>query len=118
MSARILDRLAQMAPDAVPIFQQATQAYDDRNWEAARQGFERTLELAPTFDAALRRLSRVEVQMDMPTQALVHARQAWRSRHRRTNHSALAEALLFTQDEKLACRSAGARAGRSDEPAR
>lgn len=45
----LLVRLAAINPEAVPVFQQATQAYHGNDYEACKAGFEAVLALAPDF---------------------------------------------------------------------
>jgi Zn-dependent protease with chaperone function len=61
LEQEIYDRLVAINPDAVPVFQQATQAMDADDLMAAKQGYEQVLDLAPDFPDALRRLSYVEL---------------------------------------------------------
>ena len=94
----ILDRLAQINPDAVPIFESATQAMDAGSLQAAQQGYEKVLALAPGFPDAERRLSYVETRLGNLDAAIQHARAAVAADPSSYNESALAMALLSTKD--------------------
>lgn len=91
----IYARLAAISPDAVPLFQRATQASDVGDLQTAQQGFERVLELAPDFPDALRRLSYVEAELGNVDQSVAYAQQAYALDNSYTNRTALARALLF-----------------------
>lgn len=95
---QVLDQLTQINPDAVPVFEQATRDLDNHNYAAARQGFEKVLELAPGFSPAERRLSYVELQLGNVDRAIQLARSALQSDSSSYNESALAAALLSTRD--------------------
>ncbi|MEW5987678.1 MAG: M48 family metalloprotease [Chloroflexota bacterium] len=92
----ILDRLSAINPGAVPIFQLATQSADNNDLQAARQGFEQVLILAPDFPDALRRLSYVEAELGEIESALQHAQQAYALDDNPYNETALARALIAT----------------------
>ena len=94
----IYDRLAEINPDAVPIFQEATRAMDASELTAAKRGYEQVLELAPDFPDALRRLSYVEQGLGNVEAGLQLARQAYAIQDSPYNRAALARALLFTKD--------------------
>jgi Zn-dependent protease with chaperone function len=96
----IYDRLGQIAPGAVPIFQEATRVMDAGDLEAARQGYEQVLALAPGFPDALRRLSYLEQQLGETEAALQHVEAAFAADPSPYNQSALARALLATEDPK------------------
>src|SRR6266702_8521000 len=49
-------RLEAISAEAVPIFQQGTEAYDKRDQAQAATLFQKVTELAPNFDAGHRRL--------------------------------------------------------------
>lgn len=72
----VLDRLKQINPEAVPVFEAATRALDSGDLQTARQGFEQVLQLAPGFPDAERRLAQIYLQLDDLTQAELHARKA------------------------------------------
>ena len=98
----ILDRLAEINPEAAPIFQQATQSWDagtQADLGRAETAFRRVLALAPDFSEALRRLSYVELELGYVDSALEHARRAYAVDPSPYNASALARALLATEDE-------------------
>jgi Zn-dependent protease with chaperone function len=94
----IYDRLGQIDPRAVPIFQEATRAMDAGDLTAARQGYEDVLSLAPEFPPAARRLSYVELELGDVESALEHAGQAYIGDPSPYNENALARALLATED--------------------
>jgi len=96
----ILDRLAEISPEAAPVFQQATRDMDANDLAAAKRGFERVLELAPGFPDAERRLSYVEGELGNRQAALEHARRALQADDSPFNHTALAVALLSMEDSK------------------
>lgn len=95
---QIYDRLAGIAPEAVPIFQEATKAMDAGDLVAARRGYEQVLALAPDFPDALRRLSYVEQGLGQIESALNHAERAYAVDPTPWNQYALALALLNTKD--------------------
>ncbi len=95
---QLLDQLKQINPDAVPFFEQATRALDNQDYAAAKQGFEKVLELAPGFPPAERRLSYVELQLGHIDRAIQLARSAYNADPSSYNESALAVALLSTRD--------------------
>ncbi|MBN1815463.1 MAG: hypothetical protein JXA14_26760 [Anaerolineae bacterium] len=92
----IHDRLAAIDPDAVAIFQEATEATDSGDLEAAKRGYQRVLELAPDFPDALRRLSYVEWQSGDVESALGHANQALIVQDSPYNEIAIVYPLLVT----------------------
>jgi Zn-dependent protease with chaperone function len=91
-------RLAEAAPDAVPVFREATSALDAGHLEAAKKGYERVLELAPGFGPAERRLSYVELELGNSAAAVERARQAYAHDDSAYSLQALARALLSTGD--------------------
>lgn len=90
----IYDRLAEINPEAVAVFQQATSDLDQGNFAAAREGFLQVLEMAEGFPDAARRLSSVEIVLGQPQAALGHANMAFDGDPSAYNRSALAYALL------------------------
>lgn len=96
----IYDRLAVINSDAVSIFQEATRAMDAGDLEAARQGFEQVLGLAPDFPDALRRLSYVELELNHVEAALEYANRAYEIDPSPYNELALARVLLSTGDAR------------------
>jgi Zn-dependent protease with chaperone function len=98
----IYDRLAAINADAVPIFQEATQAMDAGDLVAAKQGYELVLDLAPDFPDAARRLSYVELGLGNIQVAVQCARQAYAVQDSPYNRNALARALLATEDPRNA----------------
>lgn len=98
----ILDRLAEIDPQAAQIFDQASLALDRgsaADLAAARTGFNRVLALAPDFPDALRRLSYVEIQLGNLDAGIAHARRAYAVEASPYNALAVAAALLTTDDE-------------------
>jgi Zn-dependent protease with chaperone function len=93
----ITGRLATINPAAVPIFQEATRAMDAGDLTAAKQGYERVLQLAPGFPDAMRRLSYVEGELGNVEAAVQWARQAYAAQDSPYNREALARALLATE---------------------
>jgi len=91
----ILDRLAVANPEAVPVFQDATRALDADDFETARQGFSRVLDLAPDFPDALRRLSTCELSLGQTEAALSHAQRAVDLDPTPYNKSVLAHAYVI-----------------------
>jgi Zn-dependent protease with chaperone function/Flp pilus assembly protein TadD len=90
----ILDRLAAINPQAVPLFQSATTAMDAGDNAAARDEFRQVLELAPDFPDALRRLSYVLDALDDREGAVTTAQRAVELEPNPWNETALARALL------------------------
>lgn len=98
----ILDRLGKIAPEAVPIFDQATLALDRgdaASLAAARTGFAQVLVLAPDFPDALRRLSYAELELGEVSAAINHARRAYAADASPYNAEAVARALLTADNE-------------------
>jgi len=73
---RIHEELAAVAPEAVPIFEEASSAYRRTDFASAKPAFERVLELAPGFPAALRRLSFCELSFENVDASIRLAREA------------------------------------------
>jgi Zn-dependent protease with chaperone function len=94
----IYDRLAAIDPDAVPLFQQATEAMDSGNLAAAQAGYQQVLALAPDFPDALRRLSYVESALGNVDAGVEYARAALAVEDSPLNQSALASALISTDN--------------------
>ena len=90
----ILDRLAKINPEAALLFDQATLASDNEDYETAIAGFKAVLDLAPDFPDALRRLSFCELELDLNQTALEHAQRAYDLDPNGYNQAALAYALL------------------------
>jgi Zn-dependent protease with chaperone function len=91
---QLLARLATISPEAVPLFERATRDLVVDDYAAAKEGFQRVLELAPDFAAAWRRLSQAEVGLGERAMALDHARHALASEESPLNQAAVARALL------------------------
>jgi len=98
LEQEIYDRLAVIDPAAVPIFQEATRALDAADFEAALQGYQQVLQLAPGFPDAASRLSYAELALGDTEAALGHARQAYEADPSPFNQGALARALVATGD--------------------
>ena len=94
----IHERLAEIDPEAVPIFEAATQAMDAGDLIGAREGYEQVLALAPDFPDALRRLSYMEVRFGDAESAVVHAERAYTVDPSPWNQYALAHAMLAAED--------------------
>jgi predicted TPR repeat methyltransferase len=75
---------------------------DEGDLVAAKEGYEQVLALGPDFPDALRRLSSVELELDHVESALQHAEQAYAADPSPYNQSALARALLYTEDPSTA----------------
>jgi Zn-dependent protease with chaperone function/Tfp pilus assembly protein PilF len=90
----IYDRLAEINPEAAPIFQEATRAMDAGDLTSARQGYEQVLALAPEFPDAVRRLSYVYNRLGDAQTALRYAEQAYAIDPSPYNQLAVAGALL------------------------
>lgn len=95
----VLDRLRQINPEAVPVFQAATAALDRGDLQAARQGYEQVLQMAPGFPDAERRLAQVYLELDDLDQAETHARKAVAADDGSPfNHAMLAMVLASSTD--------------------
>lgn len=90
----ILDRLAEIAPDAVPLFQRATEAMDAEKWLSAQAAYEQVLVLAPDFPDALRHLSYIMQAMGELDAGVEYAEKSYGVDPSPTNERALAAALL------------------------
>jgi tetratricopeptide (TPR) repeat protein len=90
----IYDRLGAVDQAAVPIFKQATESLDARNYTDAKDGYEKVLALAPDFPDALRRLSYAEMQLNLIGAALEHAQRALEVAPSAIHKISLAEVLL------------------------
>ena len=90
----IYDRLSDISPEAVELFEGATQAMDAADWLPARAGYQQVLFLAPGFPDALRRLSHVELILGDVEAAVQHAGEAYETDPSPYNQAALANALL------------------------
>jgi Zn-dependent protease with chaperone function len=101
----VIDRLEAINPEAVPVFQQATQAYDTSDYVTAKIGFEQVLELAPDFPDALRRLSYTELQLGQYENALTHAQKAYDLNPSTYNKTALARSLNATEKPENTARA-------------
>jgi Zn-dependent protease with chaperone function len=95
---KILDRLAALNPDAVPIFQQATTALDSGDNETARAGYLSVLDLVPGFPDALRRLSYIEIDTGNADLAIDYATQAHTADPSPFNKMAMAQALVMSDN--------------------
>ena len=94
----IADRLGQISPNAVPVFEHATRAMDADDLPAAREGYLEVLSLAPEFPDALRRLSHVERSAGDVSAAVQYAYRAFTVDPSPHNRLALAFALLGTDN--------------------
>ena len=95
----IYDKLSQVDPAAVPLFIAATEAMDSDNLGVARQNYEDVLALVPESSDALRRLSYVVAEAGDAERSIELARQAHELDPSPLNQSALARALLTSNDE-------------------
>lgn len=96
----IYDKLSAIAPEAVPLFQQATEALDANNFEEAKRLYTRVLGYAPGFPDALRRMSYAEGALGNTGQAIQHARQAYNLDPSAYNQLGIANVLILTDDSK------------------
>ena len=96
---QILDRLALISSEAVPLFAMATQALDAGEMEAAAAGVRQVLELAPRFPDASRRLSEAELALGDVGSARRHAFRAHGYAPSPINLAAIASALVAAGDE-------------------
>ena len=104
----VLDRLKQINPEAVPVFEAATRALDSGDLPAARQGFEQVLQLAPGFPDAERRLAQIYLQLDDLTQAELHARNAVAADDASAfNHATLAMVLASSSNRDKVAEALG-----------
>lgn len=74
---QILDRLAAINPEAVPVFRQATEDMDGGELDRAVEGYLAVLALAPDFPDALRRLASCELELGLQAQGRSHAERAY-----------------------------------------
>lgn len=94
----IYDRLAEIDPDAVPLFQTATTAMDTQQYAQAKRDYESVLELAPDFPDVLRRLSYVESALGNTGSSISIARRAFEVSPEAVNEAALGQALLYSEN--------------------
>lgn len=85
--------LAVTTPDAVPIFQQATAAFDRRDYVQAARLYREVLSRDPAFSPAMRRLAGALTESGRPHEGLVAAEDAVRIERSPENLFTLAEAL-------------------------
>ena len=91
--------LLAIAPAAVRTFQSASEAfYVTNDLAAAKAGFEAVLQQVPEFNHALRRLSYIYVQSGDVATGLDLAQRALAAEPSAFNHSAVAQALLATDE--------------------
>ena len=90
----ILDRLAEIAPDAVTVFQKATEAMDAGDWLSAQAAYQQVLSMAPGFPEALMRLAYVNLRLGNLDAAVQNAQEAYDADPSPANQEALARALL------------------------
>lgn len=94
VEAELQARLAEHNPEAVPVFIAATEALDRGDVEAARQGFESVVALAPGFDAGYRRLALIELVLGEVDLSTKYARQAFQIEDNQANRLTLVSALV------------------------
>ncbi|MGB8645455.1 MAG: tetratricopeptide repeat protein [Anaerolineae bacterium] len=94
----IINRLAAISKDAVPLFQQGTTALDAGDGQTAKAYFQFVLQLAPKFPEALRRLSYAELQLGNVEPAIARAREAMTVDNSPYNRVTLTRALLAAND--------------------
>jgi Zn-dependent protease with chaperone function len=94
----IYDRLAEINPDAVTPFREATLAMDNDDFITANVKYNEVLDLAPDFPDALRRLSYVETRLGNVERGVELARRALSVDDATFNKTALAQALLSLDD--------------------
>src|SRR5262245_55035792 len=92
--ARVVDELRAVAPDAVPLFEQATTAADaEDSWTAARL-YGEVATRAPSFSHAKRRQCSALLALDRRDEALPLCRAALAQDDSPENEAAMAAALL------------------------
>jgi tetratricopeptide (TPR) repeat protein len=110
----LLDRLAALNPDAVPLFAQATHALDAGRLDEARTDYEQVLVLVPDFPDALRRLSVIALRQSDNPRALALAERAYAVDASPINRATLAAALL-TDETQVAIALSHAREAARDQ---
>jgi Zn-dependent protease with chaperone function len=95
---RIIANLNAINPDAVPLFKDATQSFDNNQLEKAKEEYEAVIQLAPDFPDAERRLSKVELRIGDASKGLYHAERAFAADSSPFNMTALASAIFETKD--------------------
>jgi hypothetical protein len=121
---KITRELEAMAPDAVPIFKDATAALDANDPAKAAALYARVIELAPNFTHAKRRECSALDDDGKRTAALPFCRAALAQERSPENEAALASVLLSTEGEKASASDAqeakrlaeAATAAKPDEP--
>jgi len=92
---QISDQLALIDPAAVLVFTDATQALDRSDYETARAGYEKVLQLAPDFPPALRRLGAAYAYLGDFSQAESLSLKALQIQDSEENISSLANVFLM-----------------------
>ncbi|HKA86023.1 MAG TPA: hypothetical protein VKE22_00105, partial [Haliangiales bacterium] len=99
--AKLRTELEAMAPAAVPLWDAASAARERKDLDAAVEAFRGVIAAAPKFDAAHRRLCRVENAQGHRADAVPECREAMRLADNAANGSALAFVLVDgSADEK------------------
>jgi Zn-dependent protease with chaperone function len=120
---RITDELRAIAPDAAPLFAEATRLTDAGDPAGAERLLHQVLALAPRFDHAVRRLCGAELDQGKTRQGLAHCREALAMRRSPENLVTTAVALLSVdpvpQADIAVARNYAREAvrGRPDDPA-
>jgi Zn-dependent protease with chaperone function/tetratricopeptide (TPR) repeat protein len=92
---QIYDQLALIDPAAVLVFNDATKALDRSDYETARSGYEKVLQLAPDFPPALRRLGAAYAYLGDFNQAESLSLKALQIQDSEENISSLANVFLM-----------------------
>jgi Zn-dependent protease with chaperone function/Flp pilus assembly protein TadD len=87
-------QLEKTKPDAVPVYQEATQAFDKGNYEKSKQLYEQVIVMAPDFSTAYRRLGYIELSLNNMDRAEELTRKALALEPNSYNQSSLAIILL------------------------
>ena len=115
---QIASELQAVAPDAVPVFQQATAAWDARDATAALDLYSRVLELAPGFSHAERRKCGALVQLNRFAEGVLLCRAALAQSDTAPNQAALAQTLLAMKGDAAEAMRLATRASKAkpDDP--
>ncbi len=87
-------QLGKINPEAVPVYQEATQALDNGNYEKSKQLYEQVIVMAPDFSTAYRRLGYIELGLNNVDRAEELTRKALTLEPNSYNQSSLAIILL------------------------
>ena len=87
-------QLGKINPDAVPVYQEATKAMDDGDYDKSKQLYEQVIVMAPDFSTAYRRLGYIELNLNNIPRAEELTRKALALEPHSYNQSSLAIILL------------------------